>query len=45
MPSNFQAIIKCCQELKGVDLDYINEDKGLSKEDIELLAEKIQLGL
>ena len=38
---NFQAIIKCCQELKDVDLGYINEDKGLSEEDLELLAEKI----
>ena len=38
---NFQAIIKCCQELKDVDLGYINEDEGLSEEDLELLAEKI----
>ena len=38
---NLQAIIKCCQELKEVDLNYINGSEGLSAIDIELLANNI----
>ena len=38
---NLQAIIKCCQELKEVNLNYINGSEGLSAIDIELLANNI----
>ena len=38
---NLQAIIKCCQELKEVDLNYVNGSKGLSGVDIELLVNNI----
>ena len=39
---NLQEIIKCCQELKEVDLAYVNdEDKGLTDNDFEYLAKNI----
>ena len=38
---NLQAIIKCCQELKEVDLNYINGSEGLTNVDIELLTNNI----
>ena len=47
LKSNIQAIIKCCQELKELDLNYVNatnianENVGLSDEDLEYLAENI----
>ena len=38
--SDFQAIIKCCQELKELDLNYINE--GIENDEaLEFLAENI----
>ena len=37
--SDFQAIIKCCQELKELDLNYVNE--GINDDDLEFLAENI----
>jgi hypothetical protein len=42
---NLQAIINCCQELKEVNLNYINGFKGLSNVDIELLANNITLNV
>ena len=42
---NLQAIINCCQELKEVDLNYINGFEGLSNVDIELLANNITLNV
>ena len=44
---DFRSIIKCCQELKELDLNYVNatnygnENEGLSDEDLEYLAENI----
>ena len=39
---NLQEIIKCCQELKEVDLAYVNdEDKGITDNDFEYLAKNI----
>ena len=39
--SDFQTIIKCCQELKELDLNYINENEGINDDDLEFLAENI----
>ena len=45
--SVFRSIIKCCQELKELDLNYVNatnianENVGLSEEDLGYLAENI----
>ena len=39
--SNFPAIIKYCQELKEVNLSFINEEGSLSREDLEFLAKNI----
>ena len=36
-----QEIIECCQELKEVDMDYVNEGEGLLDHDLEFLAENI----
>ena len=36
-----QEIIECCQELKEVDMDYVNEREGLLDDDLEFLAENI----
>ena len=36
-----QEIIKCCQELKEVDLAYVNDAEGLTDDDLELLAKNI----
>ena len=42
VPNNdFQLIIKCCQELKELDLNYINGHVGLSDGDLKFLAENI----
>ena len=38
---NFQAIIKCCQELKEVDLAYGNDSPQLTEDDLEFLANNI----
>ena len=38
---NFQAIIKCCQELKEVDLAYGHDGPQLTEDDIEFLAKNI----
>ena len=38
--SDFQAIIKCCQELKELDLNYINE-WGIKDDDLEFLAKNL----
>ena len=44
---DFRSIIKCCQELKELDLNYVsatnnpNEKKWLSDDDLEHLAENI----
>ena len=38
---NLQSIIKCCQELKEVDLNYINGEEGLIRVDHELLVRNI----
>ena len=38
---NFPAIIKYCQELKEVDLNFINDVGNLSGEDLEFLAKNI----
>ena len=38
---NFQSIIKSCQELKEVNLDYINGKEGLSEVDLEFFAKNI----
>ena len=32
--SKFQEIIKCCQELKEIDLNYINEEEGRTNQGI-----------
>ena len=40
MQSDFQAIIKCCQELKELDLNYINE-WGIKNDDLEFLAKNL----
>ena len=46
-PGDFRSIIKCCQELKELDLNYVNatkyshENEGLSDDDLEYLAENI----
>ena len=37
----FHEIITCCQELKEVDLGYINENDGLNEYDMEFLAKNI----
>ena len=39
--SYFQEIIKRCQELKEVDLAFVNLNKGLTDEDLEFLAKNI----
>ena len=39
--SYFQEIIRCCQELKEVDLASVNFTEGLTDEDIEFLTENI----
>ena len=40
--SNYlQEIIKCCQELKEVDLAYVNGAEGLEEDDLELLVRNI----
>ena len=41
--SKFQEIIKCCQELKEIDLNYINEEggsnhEGLTEDDLEFFT-------
>ena len=36
-----QEIIKCCQEVKEVDLSYINDAGGLTYKDLEFLAQNI----
>jgi hypothetical protein len=42
MPNNiFQSIIKCCQELKELDLNYIDGRCGLSYNNLKFLAENI----
>ena len=38
---NYQAIIKCCQELKEVDLAFVNDSPELSEDDIKFLAKSI----
>ena len=38
---NFQSIIKCCQELKELDLNYINGRDGLSDDNLKFLAENL----
>ena len=38
---NYQAIIKCCQELKEVDLAFLNDSPELSEDDVEFLAKSI----
>ena len=38
---NFPAIIKNCQELKEVDLNFINDVGNLSRDDLEFLAKNI----
>ena len=38
---NYQAIIKYCQELKEVDLAFLNDSPELSENDIEFLAKSI----
>jgi hypothetical protein len=38
---NYQAIIKCCQELKEVDLALVNDSPELTEDDIEFLAKNI----
>ena len=37
----FQEIIKCCQELKEVDLAYLDDARGLTVNDLQFLAENI----
>ena len=39
--SYFQEIIKCCQELKEVDLAFVNLNEGLTDEDLEFLVKNI----
>ena len=39
--SYWQEIIKCCQELKEVDLAYVNNGEGLIDEDAEFLVKNI----
>ena len=39
--SYFQEIIKCCQELKEVDLAFVDLNEGLTDEDLEFLAKNI----
>ena len=39
--SPIQEIIKCCQELKEVDLAYVNYFNGLSVEELDFLIENI----
>ena len=39
--SYWQEIMKCCQELKEVDLAYVNYGKGLLDEDVEFLVKNI----
>ena len=41
--SDFQAIIKCCQELKELDLNYINYITlmGIKDDDLEFLAKNL----
>ena len=39
--SYFQEIIKSCQELKQVDLAFVNAKQGLTYEDLEFLAKNI----
>ena len=42
VPNNvFQSIIKCCQELRELDLNYINGHYGLTDDNLEFLAENI----
>ena len=41
LKSNIQAIIKCCQELKELDLNFFNEHVGLPDIDLEFLARNI----
>jgi hypothetical protein len=41
MTGNFQEIIKCCQELKEVDLAYGNDGPQLEEDDLEFLARNI----
>ena len=36
-----QEIIKCCQELKEVDLAFVNLNEGLTDEDLEFLVKNI----
>ena len=36
-----QEIIECCQELKEVDLSYIDDAEGLTNKDLEFLAKNI----
>ena len=38
---NFPVIIKYCQELKEVNLSFINEEGNLSRDDLEFLAKNI----
>ena len=38
---NFQTIIKCCQELKEIDLHFINGDIGIPQENLEFLIRNI----
>ena len=41
-PNNYlQEIIKCCQELKEVDLAHVDEARGLTKGDLEFLVRNI----
>ena len=39
--SDFQEIIKYCQELKELDLNFINEHDGINDDDLEFLVENI----
>ena len=39
--SDFQTIIKSCQELKELDLNFINENEGINDDDLEFLAKNI----
>ena len=36
-----QEIIKCCRELKEVDLSYVNDAEGLTDDDLQFLAENM----
>jgi hypothetical protein len=39
--SYFQEIIKCCQQLKEVDLAFVNLNQGLADEDLQFLVKNI----